>query len=190
MRRLQIMLLTSAIIISTLGFAGCEKKDKLSINNNQKLKNMTLPNEKDQSINLSLYFDSSHSKDKAEVAKEERLINKEELVGEIIMQELLKGPANVSGSELKPIFPKEVRLLSFSIKGDIAYVSLSSEARTTMSTAKEEAFLRSILNSLTQLPSISKVKLMVDNKDVQSIGGNYDTSKPFGKLELESILKK
>jgi germination protein M len=190
MRRLQIMLLTSAIIISTLGFAGCEKKDKLSINNNEKLKNMTLPNEKDQSINLSLYFDSSPSKDKAEVAKEERLINKEELVGEIIMQELLKGPANVSGSGLKPILPKEVRLLSFSIKDGIAYVSLSSEARSTMSTSKEEALLRSIVNSLTQLPSVSKIKLMVDNKDVQSIGGNYDTSKPFGKLELESILKK
>jgi germination protein M len=190
LRRLQIIFLTSAIIISTLGFAGCEKKDKLSINNNEKLKNMTLPNEKDQSINLDLYFDSSPSKDKAEVAKEERLINKEELVGEIIMQELLKGPANVSGSGLKPILPKEVRLLSFSIKDGIAYVSLSSEARSTMSPAKEEALLRSTLNSLTQLPSILKIKLMVDNKDVQSIGGNYDTSKPFGKLEIESILKK
>lgn len=188
MRRLQIMFLTSAIIISTLGFAGCEKKDKISINNNEKLKNITLPKEKDQNINLTLYFDSSPSKDKAEVAKEERLVNKEELIGEIIMQELLKGPANESS--LKPILPKETRLISFSIKDGIAYVSLSAEARVTMSPSKEEALLRSLLNSLTQLPSVSKVKLMVDNKDVNSIGGNYDTSKPFGKEDIEGILIK
>ncbi|MCM0647136.1 GerMN domain-containing protein [Clostridium swellfunianum] len=190
MRRLQILILTSAVFISTLSFAGCEKKDKLSINNNEKLKNIVLPKEKDQNINLDLYFDSSSNKEKAQVAKEERLVNKEELVGEIIMQELLKGPANVAGSGLKPIFPKETRLLSFSIKDAIAYVSLSGEARTTMSPAKEEALLRSILNSLTQLPSVSKVKIMVDNKDIQSIGGNHDTSKPFGKEDIEGILKK
>jgi spore germination protein GerM len=188
MKRLKLILLSTAVVISTLSFAGCEKKDKVSINNNEKLKNITLPNEKDQSINLNLYFDSSSSKDKAEVGKEERLVNKEELIGEIIMQELLKGPANVSS--LKPILPKETRLLSFSIKEGIAYVSLSSEARTTMSPAKEEACLRGILNSLTQLPSITKVKLMLENKDVKSIGGNYDVSKPFGKEDIESILKK
>jgi germination protein M len=188
MRRLQILFLTSAIIISTLSFTGCEKKDNISINNNEKLKSITLPKEKDQNINLDLYFDASSNKEKAEIAKEERLINKEELLGEIIIQELLKGPAIISTT--KPILPKDTRLLSFSVKDGIAYVSLSSEARATMSSAKEEALLRSILNSLTQLPSISKVKLMVDNKDVQSIGGNYDTSKPFGKEELESILKK
>lgn len=182
------MFLTCAIIISTLGFAGCEKKDNLSINNNEKLKNMVLPNEKDQSINLDLFFDASKSKDKAEIAKEERLINKEELIGEIIMQELLKGPANVSN--LKPILPKDTRLLSFAIKDRIAYVSLSSEARATMSLAKEESLLRSILDSLTQLPSVSKVKLLVDNKDVQTIGGNYDTSKPFGKEDIGRVVKK
>lgn len=182
------MLLTSTFIISTLGFAGCEKKDNASINNNEKLKTITLPNEKDQNINFNLYFDSSSNKDKAEVAKEERLLNKEELLGEIIMQELLKGPANVSS--LKPILPKDTRLLSFSIKDGIAYVNLSSEARATMSPAKEEALLRAILNSLTQLPSVTKVKLMVDNKDVASIGGNHDTSKPFGKEDIDNILKK
>lgn len=187
MRRPQIMLVSSAIIISTIVFAGCEKKDNISINNNEKLKNITLPNQKDQSIDLALYFDSS-TKDKAEIAKEERLVNKEELIGEIIMMELIKGPSNVSS--LKPIFPKGTRLLSFSIKDGIAYVSLSSEVMSLMTPAKEEAALRAVLNSLTQLPSITKVKLMVDNKDVKSIGSSYDVSKPFGKEDIENILKK
>lgn len=178
------------VIITTLGFAGCEKKDKLSITNNEKMKNIVVQkgNEKDNVINLELYFDSSTSKDKAEIAKEERIINREELVGEIIMQELLKGPANVSN--LKPIFPKETKLISFSIKEGVAYINLSGEARVTMSPAKEEAVLRSILNSMTQLTSVSKIKLMIDSSDAKTLGGNFDVSKPFGKDDLQNILKK
>lgn len=179
--------LVGSIVIASIGFTGCEKKDKLSINNKEKIENITLPNEKKNNIELDLYFDSSSGKT-AEIAKEERLVNKEELLGEIIVQELLKGPSNVS--KLKPVFPKEVRLLSFSIKDNIAYVNLSSEARVTMSTAKEEATLRSLVNSLTQLPSVNKVKIMLDNRDTDLLGGNFDVSKPFGKEDLEMILKK
>lgn len=188
MRKAVSMLLITGIIGGALGFAGCEKKDAPSITNNEKIKNLTLPNEKENSVNLSLYFDSSSSKDKVEMAKEERLVNKEELLGEIIMQELLKGPSKVS--KLKPILPESTRLISFSIKDAIAYVSLSAEARITMSPVREEACLRSIVNSLTQLPSVTKVKILIDNSDVKTIGGNYDISKPFGKEELESILAK
>lgn len=187
MKKSVAFFLVGSMLTVSLGFLGCEKKDNLSINTKEKVKNVVLPNEKENGIELSLYFDSSDGK-KAEIAKEERLINKEELLGEIIVQELLKGPSNVS--KLKPIFPKETRLLSFSIKENVAYINLSSEARVTMSAAKEEATLRSLVNSLTELPSVNKVKIMLDNKDADLLGGNFDVSKPFGKEDIEMILKK
>lgn len=186
-KKLSIFLI-GAIVTASFSFAGCEKKDNLSINNKEKVKNITLPNEKENGIELDLYFDSTTNSKSPEIAKEERLINKEELLGEIIVQELLKGPSNVS--KLKPIFPKETRLLSFSIKDGIAYVNLSGEARVTMNAAKEETTLRSLINSLTQLSSINKVKIMLDNKDTDLLGGNYDVSKPIGKEDIEKILKK
>lgn len=188
MKRILSVFLFSTLIITSIGFTGCEKKDTLSANNNDKIKNIVLPKEKDNSISFDLYFDGSTSKDKAEVVKEERLINKEEILGEIIMQEFLKGPSNVS--KLKPVLPKETKLLSFSIKDGIAYVNFSSNASFQMTPAKEEACLRGILNSLTQLSSVSKVKIMVENKDIKSLGGNYNISKPFGKDDIENILKK
>jgi germination protein M len=188
MKRILSVFLFSTIVITSIGFTACEKKDKLSSNNNDKIKSVVLPKEKDNSISLDLFFDGSTNKDKAEVVKEERLINKEEVLGEIIMQELLKGPSNVSS--LKPVLPKETKLLSFSIKDGIAYVNLSNDANFPMTPAKEEACLRGILNSLTQLTSVSKVKLMIDNKDIKSIGGNYNISKPFGKDDMENILKR
>jgi spore germination protein GerM len=188
MKRPISIILFSTIVLSALLIAGCEKKDKLSISNNEKNKNISLPKEKDNNVDLELYFDSSSSKEVADIAKEERLVNKEEVLGEIIMQELLKGPSNVS--KLKPILPKDARLINFSIKDGIAFINLSSEARVAMSPAKEEACIRSIVNSLTQLPSVSKIKLLIDSKDSKVLGGNYDVLKPFGKEDMELMFKK
>ncbi|MBU3190150.1 GerMN domain-containing protein [Clostridium bowmanii] len=181
------ILLCSLLIISTVSFFGCEKKDQKSVTNKEKLENLTLPLEKDDFIQVGIYFDGTKDGSNAQVVKEERIINKEELIGEIIMQELIKGPSIKSG--LKPILSKETRLLSFSIKDSIAYVNLSKEAKITMSVAKEKSCLEGIATSLTQLPSVEKVKITMENKDVDTLGGNFNISKPFNKGEIVSIKK-
>jgi len=177
------ILLCSLLVVSTVAFSGCEKKDTKSVTNKEKLENLKLPLEKDDIIQLNIYFDATKDDDSAvEVVKDERIINKEELIGETIMQEIIKGPT--VKSELKPILPKETRLLSFSIKDKIAYVNLSDEAQIKMSKNKEESCLESIVASLTQLPSIEKVKITIGNKGIETIGGNFNISKPFSKGEL------
>jgi spore germination protein GerM len=182
MKRIVGLLVCSAIITVTLAFSGCEKKDKLSMNNKEKIKNLQLPLEKDQFIDFDVYFDASKGENKIEIAKEEVLIHKEELIGEVIMNQLIKGPS--MQSKLAAILPKETRLISLSIKDGVAIVNLSKEAAVNMSQGKEEACLKSISSSLTQLASVSKVKLLIDSKDVDTLGGNYDISKPFGKDEV------
>lgn len=187
MKRIFGVFVLGVIMVSSVAFTACQKEDKVSINNKEKVKSITMPNEKDNAIDLALYFDSSTDEKKVEIAKEERLIQKEELLGELIMQELIKGPS--VESKLKPILPKETRLLSFSIKDSIAYVNLSKEAKVSMTKSKEEASLKSIVNSLTQLPSIVKIKLLIDSKEVDTLGGNYDISKPFGKDDIDARKK-
>lgn len=188
MKVIYALILSGTILGSSLFIGGCEKKDDMSINNNEKIKNFVVSNEKDNNINLKLYFDSSPNSQNAEVSKEERLIHTDELMGEIIMQELIKGPSNES--KLKPIFPTGTKLLSFSIKDGTAYVNLSSQAKVPMSLSKEEACLKSMINSLTQISSIKKIKLMVENKDTEVLGGGFDVSKPFGQEDIQNILKK
>ena len=187
MKKAVKMLLCSMLIVSTVGFFGCESKDKKSVTNKEKLENLKLPLEKDGFIQLGIYFDGTKDGDTMKVVKDERLINKEELIGETIMQELIKGPT--VKSELKPILPKETRLLSFSIKDNIAYVNLSKEAKIDMSEIKEKSCLESIVTSLTQLPSVQKVKITVENSDIDTIGGNFDISKPFIRGEITPIKK-
>lgn len=187
MKALVKLLLCSVLIVSTFTFGGCEKSDKLSINNKEKIKNLQLPMEKDKFVDFDVYFDASRDEKKVEVAKEEILIGKEELIGELIMNQLIKGPS--IQSKLSAILPKDTRLISFSIKDNVAVVNLSKEAAVSMSPGKEEACLKSIASSLTQLPSVSKVKILIENKSLDTLGGNYDISKPFGKDEIVAIKK-
>jgi len=161
-----------------------EKKDKVSIANKEKLETTKLPLEKDDYISINIYFSDDKEKDPS-IVKEERLINKEELIGEIIIQELIKGPAVVS--ESKPIIPKETRLLSFSIQNEIAYINLSENAQFEMSADKEKVMLQSIASSIIQLPSIKKIMITVENKNVDTLGGNYNISKPFSKEEIDTL---
>jgi germination protein M len=187
MKKAMKILLCSMLVISTVAFYGCEKKDQKSVTNKEKLENLKLPLEKENFIEFGIYFDGSKDDTTVEVVKDERLINKEELIGEAIMQELIKGPS--VKSELKPILTKETRLLSFSIKDNIAYVNLSKEAKIEMSQAKEKSCLEGIAASLTQLPSVEKVAITVENKNIDTLGGNFDISKPFSKGEIISIKK-
>lgn len=176
------LVVCGTLIASSAFFAACEKKDKLSVNNTEKIKNLQLPMEKDQYISLNVYFDASQSENKIEISKDEVLVQKEELIGELLVNRLIKGPS--IESKLSPVLPKDTKLISFSIKNNIAIVNLSKEAQVKMSHGKEEACLKSIASSLTQLASVAKVKILIDNKDVEVLGGNFDISKPFGKDEL------
>lgn len=178
----------SSLIISSVFFISCEKKDSISINNKDKIKNITLHNEKNNLVDLNLYFDSTNSSNNAEITKEERIIKKDEFLGQFIIGELIKGPS--VNNSLKPIFPKETRLLSFSIKNNIAYVNLSSEAYYSMTADKEEAYLKSIIWSLTELPSIKKVKLFIENKDISSLSKNFKFDEPIGRDDISKMNKK
>lgn len=172
-----LTLFITFLLISTL--AACEKKDKLSTSNKEKLKEISFPKEKDQILELDIYFDSSSKEKQPEIAKEERIVQKEVLVGELILNELIKGPSR--NSQLKPVLPLKTKVLGFSIKDSIAYVELSNDAAVPMTAEKEKACLKSIVYSLTQLPSITKVKITINPGDIKTLGGHIDLSKPLGK---------
>ena len=158
------------------------KIDKASSISKDKLENSKATNSEDYT-DVELYF--GVSEDSADVVKEERLINNEELLGEIIMQELIKGPAVVSKG--KAILPKETRLINFSINEGVAYINLSSEVKYNMSKVQEETLLKSISTSMEQLVSVEKIMITVNNEGVETLGGNYNISKPFSESEIPSL---
>lgn len=174
-------------ICSNLIFSSCSVKSSNNQNLNNKVENVKLYKEKGQALDLNLYFDASKSENKAEIGEEERLIKKEELIGELIINELIKGPG--IESKLKPILPKTTKLLGFSINNDIAFINFSEDAKVPMTPVKEEAILKSLVMSLEQLSSVNKIKIQINNKDTDVLGGNYDISKPFGKDDIDGRKK-
>lgn len=186
-RLIALVLGISIVTASSMTFSGCESKDKSSVNTTEKLQKLKLYNNSGNAVNFDLYFDSSQNEEKSQVAKEERSISKDEMVGELIVNELIKGPS--VNSKLKAILPTNTKLLSFSIKDGIAYVSLSDEAKVKMTRAKEEATLKSIVKSLGQIESIKSVKILIDNNDTDTLGGNYDITKPINKKDVENLKK-
>lgn len=182
MKKVLILTLCSLFIASSTLLSGCNKREAINLNNENKVKQIALSSEKDNTVDLIVYFDSSTDDKKIEIGKDQRTIAKDELLGELIIQELIKGPS--VKSNLKPILPRETRLLSFSIKDDVAFVNLSKEAQVTMTAFKEEATLRSLITSLTQLSSVKKVKIIIDNKDAEKLGGNFSILKPLGKDDI------
>jgi germination protein M len=182
MKKIVQLLICTMLISAAMMVTSCEKKERTNIKDKEKVKNLQLPNEKGEFIDIDVYFDNSKNENKVEILNDEVLINKEELIGQVIVDQLIKGPS--LKSKLMPVLPKETRLLSFSIKDSVAIVNLSKEAAVPMSKGKEEACLKSIAASLSQLSSISKVVILIENKNVGTLGGNFDISKPFGRDEL------
>jgi spore germination protein GerM len=166
----------------------CEKKDNLSINNKQKEKNIALSNEKENLMDLDIYFNSSSNPDTVKMTKESRVIKEDELLAETIVNELIKGPS--VNSKLTPILPRNSRIMSISIKDNIAYLNLSKEANVKMTSTEEEACLKSIVFSLEQLPTIKKVKILIDNKDSNIWGNNFNLSKPLDRNNIEEFKKR
>lgn len=187
MKKVTIILISIILIIPNLIFLGCGNEDKFAATDKERIENLKLPEEKENLVGIELYFDASKDGKTEKIGKEERLIDKEELLGELIVQELIKGPS--VKSELRPILPNETRLLSFSIKDGIAIINFSKEAKINMPEIKEKACLIGISRSLTQLPSVEKVQILVENKNVDSLGGNYDISSPFSRDEIHRLKK-
>ncbi|WP_446898084.1 GerMN domain-containing protein [Clostridium sp. LBM24168] len=185
MRKIFSILLCSAVVFFNLSLISCEKRDSLSINNSEKEKKIAFPQEKNNLVELNIYFDSTKKDDTVELSKEQRIIKKDELLAETIINELIKGPS--VKSNLSPVFDKNAKLISVSIKDNIAYVNLSKDTNQKMTAKKEEACIKSIVLSLTQLSSVNRVKIFVDNNDTNLFGNNFDLSKPIGREDLKNI---
>lgn len=169
----------SLLLVSCSG----TKKDQVDATNNEKLKQIMSENIED--FEAKIFFDDTSEENKPKIAEQTVLIDVDEVLGQYLMQTLIQGPA-IKGT-LKPILPKDTKLISFTIKDDIAIVNLSKEAILKMSSAKEQACLESIVYTLTQISTVNKVNIIVENQMVESLGGNFNISKPFGKEDISEI---
>ncbi len=96
----------------------------------------------------------------------------------IIIDQLIRGPANIKdlNQPIYSVIPRGTRCNSIVTIDYCCYVDLSSEFLKKTENMDDELIVYSIVNSLTSLPAVNKVKFTIDGEKVRSYGSvdNFD----------------
>ncbi|MTV48661.1 hypothetical protein GJ688_06660 [Heliobacillus mobilis] len=197
-----IILLVSALVIA-FGLGGCQAIDRfvsmkadfkaketgLAAKEQEKSPSLTpeqvIPVEtKEQPIaagqeqTLTLYFADPKGQN---LISEKRVIAKTGSVARAAIQELIKGP-NIQSKGI-PTIPAGTRLLDINVKEGLCTVNFSKELQKNHQggSAGETMTVYSIVNTLTQYPSIEKVQILVEGKKIESLAGHMDVSQAMAR---------
>lgn len=79
------------------------------------------------------------------------------------------------------LIPKGTKVLGLEIKDGVAYPNFSKELVNNFDggQSSEELLVGSIVQTLTQFSDVKKVQILVDGKEIDSIGGHLDLSAPL-----------
>lgn len=141
-----------------------------------------------------LYFKGPTNLSDGLVAEVRRLPNQKagrsvEERAEALVLQLIQGPGK--GSMLVPTFPKGTRLRSVRVQEGVAWIDFSRELREGFwkGSRSEELTLYSLVNTLTEIPEIDAVQILIEGEPASSIGGHVILDGPFYRnLELIEAL--
>ena len=101
-------------------------------------------------------------------------------LGKEILRELLFG----STQGLKNSIPNDTKINNFYIKsGGIGVVDFDESILSHhVGSHSEQLIVMSIVNSLTELPDIQSVQILIDGKEINTLFGSVDTSTPIQRF--------
>ncbi|WP_051533890.1 GerMN domain-containing protein [Desulfitibacter alkalitolerans] len=125
-----------------------------------------------ETIFVQLWFSDSQGQ---KLIVEEREINKVEGIARATINELIKGPS--MDSDLLPTIPVGTVLKDINVKSDgLIIVDFSKELITNHigGTSAETLTVYSIVNTLTQFPTVDRVQFLVEGQYVETLTGHMD----------------
>lgn len=189
--RKTICIVTVCFIILTM-FSGCGVLQKLGLkgdDNDELYPVSSIVMNEDEAKKLTdkvpvrLYF---ANEDNTKLRIEIRYIDMTEAkkspnnLASVIVKELIKGPG--PKSSLKPTIPAGTQLRSpVNINARVATVDLTKEFvdKHSGEKAAEQMTIFSIVNSLTELKDIEKVRFLINGKAQKEFKGNFQFDAPF-----------
>jgi spore germination protein GerM len=188
-KKLFLLILISLITLSLFA-SGCrEKAARESKIEPQKVKSQeettTSQKETKKEMEITIYFGD---KEAQFLVPEIRSIPATQAVAKSALEELIKGPESKDKISL---IPEGTKVLSISIQNGVAEVNLSKEFKEKypLGSASENILIYSIVNTLTEFPSIKKVHFLVEGEPLEVIGSNYDLANTYFERN-ESMIKK
>ncbi len=178
-RKIFILILTF-IFIGTV-FLGCTQGAQRNVEsketeerNEMVEKLMNKEEEKNQNI-YQVYF--IRSTDTSFVLEGETREFSQVVTPEILAGELLKGPQN---EELSKTIPDETEIISVSVASNVVTLDFTKEI--TMGRLGSEAemlTIHSIFQTMTQLPDVDAVQILIEGEKVETLWGHADIREPI-----------
>ncbi len=126
---------------------------------------------------LTLYFSSS---DGTYLVKENREVHYSTNISmeKLIMEQLIEGPKKKGATST---IPSDTKIITISSVDGICYVNLDSNFQNQNQEIMEEVVLYSIVNSLTELPGVTKVQISINGDTKGKVRYTYELSKIYEK---------
>ena len=126
-------------------------------------------------VEVNLYFSDSQA---MYLVPEKRKISQIPSLARQAVIELIKGPEN---SDLYPTIPEGTQVNEVYIADDIVYIDLSEEIFKNHpgGSSGELMTVYSIVNTLTEIPPIKGVQILVEGNEMKSLVGHIDISMPL-----------
>lgn len=136
-----------------------------------------LQNEQAEGTKIQLYFSDTNAMYMIPVTVS---VPKTKAVARTAVELLISGPKS---SSLGKTIPKGVKLLGIDLEDGIARVDFSRELRDNHwgGSSGESATISSIVYTLTGLPGVEKVQILIEGKTGQSIAGHMILDQAFGR---------
>lgn len=140
----------------------------------------------DNAVALTLYFAEQSAMYLVPVT---RLVPKTKAVARATIEELIRGPETESG--LSPVIPAGTRCLSVKLDQGTLTVDFSRELRDHHSggSTGEALTIGGIVHSLSALPGVEQVQILIEGKSGESIGGHVVLSEPLQASYLNLVPK-
>ncbi len=111
---------------------------------------------------------------------------------QMIIEQLIMGPSVIQGTTegtLYPSVPEKTKLIKVTSKDGVCYVNLSAEFLEKIPDITDEVAIYSVVNSLAEVPNITKVKFTIDGEELKKYRENIPFD-GFFERNLDLVVKK
>lgn len=139
------------------------------------------PADSQKSKQVTLYFATPNGEKLQEITTEVTYSAAEPLA-KLLIVKLIEGPEaveNLNVSDVLPTIPSNTTINSVTIRDNICYVDFSREFEERVKNVKSEVSVYSIVNTLCELPNISKVQFTIEGEQHEKYGETGNFNMPF-----------
>ena len=173
-KKIVLLFLVLLVIIFVVGFFSIKyvKGKKENEVQNEYVPEQEISEEQLRETIVSLYF---IDKETTMIKPEARLVNVKDIIKSpynVLVELLISGPKN---EKLKVVIPENTKLLKSSLEGECLTLDFSNELLNYNKddSKVKENLINSIVNTVTELNEVNKVKFLINGEENDDFKGEY-----------------